>query len=383
MGIRKYISFVLFVLGSIVSNAQLDTTHRLISTAGGAKTFLPVGKVDSINISWTIGEVIVFNDVETIGSANPTRFTLSQSMQSYPPFLEEKNCHTTTVANKKISLCEGTSINIVLSYNSFFNIVASAKPVPESVQWYFSEDSTTKFSKIVGANSNTYSPYFPGFYKVVAKYKDIASCKDTFSTSSEVVKTLSNSINPPLITPSGLPISLLTATASNATLQWYVYVAGPNLNKYLMIAGGNKPSQKIRYRGSYMVIATFPSGCRLSSTFDIVDNRQFILRATDFRIEGNTIYIPDEEAPEHSALSVYPNPTLGDFVVRFQSTDEITANAQLYSNTGVFVKEIVFTEGSAWSKQAKIETDDLSAGVYFLKVNQDNKHLVQKVVIYK
>ena len=150
-----------------------------------------------------------------------------------------------------------------------------------------------------------------------------------------------------------------------------------------MIAGGNKASQKVRYNGDYMVIATYAGGCRLSSTFGVTGHGQDLLRTTDFRIEGNTIYIPDEEAPENSALSVYPNPTLGDFVVRFQSTDEITVNAQLYSNTGVFVKEIVFTEGSAWSKQAKVETDDLSAGVYFLKVNQDNKHLVQKVVIYK
>lgn len=387
MSIRKYISFILFVLGSIVCNAQLDTTHRLISTAGAAKTFMPTGGAtvsDSINISWTIGEVIVFNDVETIGSATPTRFTLSQSMQSYPPFAVIKNCHITSLINNKISLCEGTGFQTELSFNSEFKINTSAKPAPESVQWYFNEENTSTFSKVVGANSNTYRPYFPGFYKVVVKYKDIASCEDTISISSEVVKTLSNSINPPLITPSGSPISLLTASALNSvSLQWYVYVAGPNLNKYLMIAGGNKASQKIRYSGSYMVIATYQGGCRLSSTFDVVDGRPAILRTSDFRIEGNTIYIPDEEAPENSALSVYPNPTLGDFVVRFQSTDEITANAQLYSNTGVFVKEIVFTEGSAWSKQAKVETDDLSAGVYFLKVNQDNKHLVQKVVIYK
>ena len=387
MSIRKYISFVLFVLGSVVCNAQIEVGHQLISTSGFIYENLNATTNDIANVSWTIGEVVVFNE-----EAHQGNFSIAQSMQSYPPFVPVKNCPTITVKHNDIMLCEG-AFGTVLSYNTIFSDLQAAKPDLQSVQWYFSDDDKT-FSKIVGAistTSNTYQPYFPGYYKVAVKYVGITSCdEDTISKKSVEIRTLANSIPFPQITPSGSPISLLTATPSKGvnnsdpiSLQWYVFVAGPNLNKYLMIAGGNKTSQKIRYTGSYMVIATYPGGCRLSSTFDIVDSRQSILRTTDFRIEGNTIYIPDEEAPENSALSVYPNPTLGDFVVRFQSTDEITANAQLYSNTGVFVKEIVFTEGSAWSKQAKVETDDLSAGVYFLKVNQDNKHLVQKVVIYK
>lgn len=383
MSIRKYISFVLFALGSIVCNAQIG--HQLVSTSGGAKTFMPVGNLDSINVSWTIGEVIVFNEEPHQGN-----FSIAQSMQSYPPFVPVKNCPTITVKHNDIMLCEG-AFGTVLSYNTIFSDLQAAKPEVQSVQWYFSDDDKT-FSKIVGAistTSNTYQPYFPGYYKVVVKYVGITSCdEDTISKSSVEIRTLANSIPFPQITPSGSPTSLLTATPSKGfnnsdpiSLQWYVRV--PSLDKYLMIAGGNKPGQKVRYDGDYMVIATYAGGCRLSSTFGVTGHVQAIQRTTDFRIEGNTIYIPDEEAPENSALSVYPNPTLGDFVVRFQSTDEITVNAQLYSNTGVFVKEIVFTEGSAWSKQAKVETDDLSAGVYFLKVNQGNKHLVQKVVIYK
>jgi hypothetical protein len=383
LGIRKYISLVLFVLGSIVCNAQLEPFHQLVSTSGAIYNG-PVLSNGIDNVSWTVGEVIVFNEETHQGN-----FSIAQSMQSYPPFVPIKNCPTITVTGQAVTLCESaSSISTVLSYNSVFSDLQAARPELQSVQWYFSDDDKT-FSKIVGAistSSNTYQPYFPGYYKVVVKYVGVTSC-DTFSTSV-LVKTLPNSITPPLIFPSGSPTSLLTATASKGvnnsdaiSLQWYVRV--PSLDKYLMIAGGNKPSQKVRYNGDYMVIATYAGGCRLSSTFGVTGHGQDMQRTTDFRIEGNTIYIPDEEAPEHSALSVYPNPTLGDFVVRFQSTDEITANAHLYTNTGVFVKEIVFTEGSAWSKQAKVETDDLSAGVYFLKVNQGNKNLVQKVVIYK
>jgi hypothetical protein len=108
-----------------------------------------------------------------------------------------------------------------------------------------------------------------------------------------------------------------------------------------------------------------------------------IQRASDVRIEGNSIYIPEETANIESSLKVYPNPANNHFYIHYRPSTENTSNAGLYSNTGTFMKEISFNEGGTWSKTAKVNIEDLSAGVYFIRIVEDQKHLIQKIVIYK
>ncbi len=345
-----------------------DSTHTFIGAASNETTISSTGE----NYSWSIGEVVVFNDI----NPNPT---IAQAMQSYPPFVPVKNCPLSSLGNKPLILCNGASFTQKLTYTATFPIANNIDPAPDSVQWFYGDG--IGFTKIAGAtslSSKDYQPYFPGQYKVRLKYNTM-DCP-AIESNIVTIENFTSSFAPPVISESGSPVNLLSASVSGSptSIQWYVSVNG----KYLMIAGGVNGSQKIRYKGEYMVVATYGT-CRLSGFHTVGGNLTAIQRAEDVTYDANTIYIPDEMAFSESTLKIYPNPASGQFFVQFQSSTEITTDAQLFSNTGVLVKEIEFTEGSTWLRSAHVNTDDLSTGVYFLKVNQEGKSMVEKVVIYK
>jgi hypothetical protein len=300
------------------------------------------------------------------------------------------NCPNITLTSNAEPLCSSTNAFLkTLQYNTTFPDVPQT---PISVQWYFSETAgtsatiPTNFLKIAGANSLTqtsYQPFFPGYYAVCLEYTDCQKCSEPIA----VAKLASELISPPRITVTASPATSLTASPyigngfTAPELQWYVYVE--SIKKYLLVAGGNSTELKVRYDGDYMVMATYPGGCRLSSVYTVSGYNFPIQRASDVRIEGNLIYIPDEAANFESSLKVYPNPASNHFYVHYRPSTENTLTGGLYSNTGNLMKEFSFNEGSTWSKTSKINIEDLSAGVYFIRIAEDQKHLIQKVVIYK
>ena len=379
MPIRKYISFLVLFWTTQLLYAQ-KTTHDYLGTASGASDITGFG-----NISWSIGEAIVFNQ-----QSNSVLFNIGQGLQAYPNIPKVDNCPTIAITSNAEPLCGITNAFLkTLQYSTTF---PAAGQTPISVQWYYSETGgssanvSNNFFKIAGANSLTqtsYQPFFPGYYAVCLEYTDCQKCSEPIA----VAKASHEVINSPEITASGSPASSLNATPFTGNgfltpiLQWYVYVE--SVKKYLLVAGGNNNELKVRYDGDYMVMATYAGGCRLSSVYTVSGYNFPIQRASDVRIEGNSIYIPDETADIESSLKIYPNPANSHFYVHYRPSTENASNAGLYSNTGTLMKEISFNEGSTWSKTAKVNIEDLSAGVYFIRIVEDQKHLIQKIVIYK
>lgn len=372
---------LLFLSLFLASICRGQLGHYLVSTHAGSYD-TPVG--DIANISWSVGEPIVFNtDLATTSTAS-TGFGIAQAMQSYPTSPIQLLCPIVTVATNTSVLC-GSLNTLELSFT--ISYAPNSTIQPDSIQWYFSESpvsSPTQLAKIVGAELPTYKPYFPGYYAVKLTFSSIACATPAYSSTIKV-DNYSAQVTAPALVPSGSPVTKITATADSrmgtSTLQWYAYVGDP-LNKYLLVAGATSPELNVRYDTYYMAMATYANGCRLSNVFAVSGHGRPLERA-DARIEGNSIFIPLDPMAEASSLKVYPNPATGQFIVRYQSPNEIASKMELYSNTGVLLREIELNEGNSWDKSAKVSTEDLSAGVYFLKINEEGKSLTQKVMINK
>ncbi len=368
-------TFTLFTL-VLASYCYGQLGHYILSSHAGQTG--PIGDID--NLSWSIGEPVVFNTDLTATSNASVGFTIAQAMQSYPTSPIVVQCPKIRLSASSHILCTNFTtlqLNYTISYSPDTALKA------DTVQWYFSSGDTTdisKFSKIAGAQSATFTPYFPGFYAVRLAFNGLA-CGSVFSPSFKVSNYTSD-VASPTIVKSG---DVLTANADTkmgaCTLQWYAYIN--SLGKYLLVAGGTSADLKVRYNANYMVVASYTNGCMLSSVYTVGEYTTDLFRAQDTRIDGNTIYIPEEAPDQNVSLTVYPNPATGSFLVNYRSPSEINSKLQIYTDAGVFLKEVEFSEGSAWSKSAKVSTDQMSAGLYLVKVTEEGKSLVQKVMVYK
>lgn len=379
--LKKIILHLFILSGSFIGYGQTlnGNVHYIIGPVSNAAS-LSSGET----ISWSVGETVVFNDAATVGTNTPNRFSIAQAMQSYPTSPVIITCPVVTVTPVNSILCG--SLNSLELKCKITNAVDTSL-IGKDIQWYFTETSTadtTKFSKIVGATLPSFKPLFPGFYTVRIRFTS-SSCMFVFAGPNKV-DIHSTTVNPPTINANGVPASLLNASADNkmtlAGVQWYAYIGDP-LNRYLLVAGATTNDIKVRYDAIYMVIATYTNGCRLSNTHTVSGYGTPLERAADTRLDGNSIFIPDGPVISGSSLSVFPNPAISQFVVHYQSSSEISSKAELYSNTGVYLRAIEFNEGGSWDRSARVSTDGLNAGIYFLKVSEEGKSLVQKVLIYK
>jgi hypothetical protein len=368
----KHTFSLFFISLAYFSYGQLG--HYLVSPHAGQSST----PIDSIgNISWSIGEPIVFNtDLAATKAASPS-FGIAQSMQSYPTSPVVIKCPSVIISSVKTILC-GNFHSLQLNYK-----ISDTTLLPDAIQWYFAETSTSdtsQLTKVAGAQSPVFKPYFPGYYAVKLRFNAL-NCTQVFSPAFHV-SNAANTVSAPSISKSG---DVLTAVPDGQlgtpTLQWYAYLN--SLGRYLLVAGGTSANLTVRYNADYMVVATYPDSCRLSSVFTVGDYPIALFRAMDTHIDGNTIYIPNTPGSAQYGLQVFPNPATGSFNVTYSSSSEINSKLQVYSDAGIFLRELDFTEGSPWDRSVKISTEDMSAGLYLIKVSDGAKSLTQKVMIYK
>lgn len=90
-----------------------------------------------------------------------------------------------------------------------------------------------------------------------------------------------------------------------------------------------------------------------------------------------------DETEESSITAIYPNPASSDVFVKYNITKNSDVNVSVHNMLG----ETVYSSGTV-SKQsgdhkAKLDLNGLSDGVYFLKLQTDNKTYTQKLIISK
>jgi hypothetical protein len=97
-----------------------------------------------------------------------------------------------------------------------------------------------------------------------------------------------------------------------------------------------------------------------------------------FRTLANRVgEITELDAPN---MEVYPNPNKGQFTVRYESTNEISVNIVLVDALG---REVYSRQTSAVTgpNEWMIEPQNLTSGVYLLRLKVGDEDKVIKVVI--
>ena len=93
------------------------------------------------------------------------------------------------------------------------------------------------------------------------------------------------------------------------------------------------------------------------------------------------VFNPGNEITEGSANQLlYPNPASEFVSLRFNSTVQGTANAQILNSTGQLVKlySVTITKGY---NQVQIPVTDIRPGMYLLRINKDALNMIRKFVI--
>lgn len=83
-------------------------------------------------------------------------------------------------------------------------------------------------------------------------------------------------------------------------------------------------------------------------------------------------YVLSNENFEASKVVVYPNPTTDYIVIAGM---EAEAKAEIYSVTGQKIKEALFTS------EITLSLNDVTAGVYFVKISNENTSITRKIVV--
>ncbi len=97
--------------------------------------------------------------------------------------------------------------------------------------------------------------------------------------------------------------------------------------------------------------------------------------------ENIFLYSADTSVFE-SEISIYPNPTNGNFTVNFNFINEQIITASVYSVTGARVKNIFSNLLiKPDTHQQLINLSELTSGIYFLKINSNNLNIVKRIAI--
>jgi Secretion system C-terminal sorting domain len=161
--------------------------------------------------------------------------------------------------------------------------------------------------------------------------------------TSNAVSVVVNTATVPTISKAG---NVLTSTSAS-TYQWAMNGAAIN--------GATTQSYTYSQSGSYTVQITDANGCSANSAATVINTTGVLNTASQ-----------DE-------LSVYPNPSAGNFQVNI-GQDMIGADIRILDYNG----RVVYA-GKAEFNNNNISVDG-AAGIYLLQVNKDGKTLVKKII---
>lgn len=110
---------------------------------------------------------------------------------------------------------------------------------------------------------------------------------------------------------------------------------------------------------------------------DTTANDSTPVQNTVTRIGDNVIATPTD-------LSVYPNPSTGEFTIKYDVTKRADVKIDIYDLKGVLVKEVVNQPSQYEGKyQIPVNLNELPAGVYVVNLINNGKLFNEKIVIGK
>ena len=140
----------------------------------------------------------------------------------------------------------------------------------------------------------------------------------------------------------------LTSNESGASYQWF------ECNPFTIIFGEINQSINVTSNGTYAVII-YKNGCRDTSVC----------------ISINNVGVYDI-SPE--SISVYPNPASDHFII--QDNKQSLKSIWVYTSVG----QLVYEDQKNFIK-TEIQTSNWAKGMYYLKIEKDNKYYSQSIVV--
>jgi hypothetical protein len=274
--------------------------------------------------------LISFHGCDSIVHSNVTVLPLSSSTQSF-------------------TICAGQSISVGTQMHSTSGIYT------DTLSSYLSCDSIVTTSlTVIPINTFTQSP-------VLCEGQSITVGTQTYSTGGTYIDTLSSYLSCDSIVITNLLMNLtdtsvavtassLTANASSATYQWF------NCTGNTAIAGQTAQSFSPIANGSYSVLVT-QNGCSDTSSC-------YLIMITDLT--------KNDLAGE---ITVYPNPFFSAATITFPEPQ---------TNLVIKIKDLLGNEIRSAEFSGKhfiIEKNELSKGIYFVEIGDENKVLFYKKII--
>jgi GH25 family lysozyme M1 (1,4-beta-N-acetylmuramidase) len=85
-----------------------------------------------------------------------------------------------------------------------------------------------------------------------------------------------------------------------------------------------------------------------------------------------------EDQTIKNLFKIFPNPTNGSFMIR-ANTDITNAPIEIYNEIGVLIyQNTIFTNNSVYESQIQLNVE---AGIYFIKINFENRTVTQKLIV--
>lgn len=331
-----FVVLIVFLGFTTSLKAQIKAEQYLISPAGNEGNY-PTGG----NISWTIGEVVVFSGV-TNG------FPILGGMQSYPICYQTSNL---TIVGSAGNLC-GT-VPLTLSVPGAF----------ASYQWYLNS------GKIVGATSGTYTPVTDGTYSVFVK---LLGGLCSFTSSGYSVSLASGVVAPTISSP-GAPKDTLLVSSSASSYEWYV--------DNRRIIGEIAQNYRVLFNGSYQVKVRYPGGCMLiSNSYPVNMNGYDDITKSGAVITDSTIYFPKEKG--FSGIQIHPNPTPDFVTVEYYSSSNTIPVLQVFSGEGKMILEDKNPIVSLGYKKFEVDLRLFARAMYFIKLTEGDEIKIEKVIKY-
>ena len=163
------------------------------------------------------------------------------------------------------------------------------------------------------------------------------------SVVSNAVNVIENALPTPTITENGY----ILETESFDSYQWYFNGS--------VINGATNQTYTATQTGDYSVEVTDNNSC------------------TNFSQEVN-VTITNINSLPNNEFSIYPNPSNGDFIIKFNKITD--ANIIIYDITG----KVVLTKNRI-NKNINISLKNINKGMYFVKINNKNNTAIEKVII--